>query len=322
MLIRAEIERELDATLKRHQPEAVFSLPDIRDKLDTAETDHLFIVLATAVAEVGRDHCYDWAIVEPSSMRSIIQLAGRVKRHRGFDCPPDQPNILLLDTNVKQLKRPGRGAAFCRPGFESEEFPSPAIPPRAADPGAVADHRRPSPHPPRGTLDARRSLVDLEHARLADLMLGAADGHQRQIPANWWWTTQAHLSGILQARTRFRADPQGHQSYYLQPDEDATSTTFTWLEESGKEITVESNLLLRLNENDLAAGPASTPGRPPTTSPRCKPWPKPRAWTRSTAPASSAPSTSPPATPCAGATTRRWGSAGPEHRRSFEGETT
>ena len=83
----------------------------------------------------------------------------------------------------------------------------------------------------------------------------AADGHQRQIPANWWWTTQAHLSGILQARTRFRADPQGHQSYYLQPDEDATSTTFTWLEESGKEITVESNLLLRLNENDLAAGP-------------------------------------------------------------------
>lgn len=30
----------------------------------------------------GRDHDYDWAIVEPSSMRSIIQLAGRIRRHR------------------------------------------------------------------------------------------------------------------------------------------------------------------------------------------------------------------------------------------------
>ena len=86
-------------------------------------------------------------------------------------------------------------------------------------------------------------------------MLGATDGDQRQIPANWWWTTAAHLSGILQARTRFRADPQGHQTYYLQPDEDATTTEFTWLEESGREIPVESNLLQRLDENDLAAGP-------------------------------------------------------------------
>lgn len=123
-LVRAEIERVLDAALKRHQPDAVFSLPAIREKLDgSSEPNHIFIVLATAVAEVGRDHCYDWAIVEPSSMRSIIQLAGRVKRHRSFVCPLAQPNILLLDTNVKSLLRPGKGAAFCRPGFESEEFP-------------------------------------------------------------------------------------------------------------------------------------------------------------------------------------------------------
>lgn len=257
MLIRAEIERALDATLKRHQPDAVFSLPGIRDKLEHGtESDHLFIVLATAVAEVGRDHCYDWAIVEPSSMRSIIQLGGRVKRHRHFDCPPGQPNILLLDTNVKQLKRPGRGAAFCRPGFESEEFPlaSHSLRDLLTPEQWQTIDARPRIHP-RSTLDARRSLVDLEHARLADLMLGATDGDQRQIPANWWWTTAAHLSGILQARTRFRADPQGHQTYYLQPDEDATTTEFTWLEESGREIPVESNLLQRLNENDLAAGP-------------------------------------------------------------------
>ena len=38
-------------------------------------------MLGSPVTEVGRDHDYDWAVVEPSSMRSLIQLAGRVRRH-------------------------------------------------------------------------------------------------------------------------------------------------------------------------------------------------------------------------------------------------
>lgn len=55
------------------------------------ERDHVVIVMATSVAEVGRDHDYDWAVVEPSSMRSLIQLAGRVRRHRAGS--PASPNI-------------------------------------------------------------------------------------------------------------------------------------------------------------------------------------------------------------------------------------
>lgn len=257
MLVRAEIERELDGTLKRHRPEAVFSRPGVRERLDlSAERDHLFVVLASAVAEVGRDHCYDWGIVEPSSMRSIIQLAGRVKRHRAFDCPLDQPNILLLDSNVKSLKRPGRGAAFCRPGFESEEFPLKTHSLRELllpEQWHTIDAR--SRIRAREQLDATGNLVDLEHARLADLMLGAADGSQRQIPVNWWWKTRAHLSGVMQARTRFRADPQGHQTYFLKPDEDCLSTEFVWLEESGQEVSVESNLLHRIDDADIFTGP-------------------------------------------------------------------
>ncbi|WP_438357140.1 hypothetical protein, partial [Burkholderia cenocepacia] len=50
------------------------------------------------MTEVGRDHDYDWAIVDPSSMRSIIQLAGRVWRHRPEKIAT-QANILLLPTN-------------------------------------------------------------------------------------------------------------------------------------------------------------------------------------------------------------------------------
>ncbi|MBI4742774.1 MAG: type I-F CRISPR-associated helicase Cas3, partial [Betaproteobacteria bacterium] len=264
MLVRAEIERELDAVLKRHKPDQVFDWSGLREKLDTgSEHDHVFIVLATAVAEVGRDHDYDWAIVEPSSMRSVIQLAGRVKRHRKFDCPPEQPNILLLDSNVKNLKHPGNSPAFRWPGFESPEFPltthrlSKLLAPEQYQTIDARARIR-----PRDKLDRHGNLADLEHARLADLMLGAQSGEsQQQTPAHWWWKTNAHLSGVLQARTRFRADPQGHQSYYFRPDEDCAATEFLWLEESGKEISVESNLLQRV---ELFAGPRISAWGAPT----------------------------------------------------------
>ena len=75
-------------------------------------------MLASPVAEVGRDHDYDWAIVEPSSIRSIIQLAGRVLRHR--DQVPANPNILLFSKNYKALER--KAVCYQRPGFESKKL--------------------------------------------------------------------------------------------------------------------------------------------------------------------------------------------------------
>ncbi len=116
--MRSAIENRLDRLLNRKQPQAVFAEPEIQQALAVGpERDHLFIVLATAVAEVGRDHDYDWAIVEPSSMRSIIQLAGRVRRHRPEAYAPT--NLLLLDTNIQHLTTGMSQAAFLRPGFES-----------------------------------------------------------------------------------------------------------------------------------------------------------------------------------------------------------
>lgn len=266
MLVRAEIEKQLDAVLKRHQPEAVFGQVDLRARLDaSAEADHIFIVLATAVAEVGRDHCYDWAIVEPSSMRSIIQLAGRVKRHRAFQCPADQPNILLLDRNVKSLMHGDeRAPAFYWPGFESQEGKSEKF---RLKTHRLSDVLKPEQWQiidararirPREPLDAGGNLADLEHARLADLMLGAEAGQQQQqVPVNWWWRTQAHLSGVLQAHNPFRYDPQGHQTYYFRPDEDGEETEFFLLkvDKAGNalEASVEANLLERLDH--LPAGP-------------------------------------------------------------------
>ena len=50
--------------LNRRQPDALFSLPDFRQRIDAhPEADHLFIVLGSPVTEVGLYH--DWAVVEP-----------------------------------------------------------------------------------------------------------------------------------------------------------------------------------------------------------------------------------------------------------------
>lgn len=256
LLVRAAIERELDAVLKRGDSEIVFQRPSVRQRLDTApETDHLFVVLATAVAEVGRDHDYDWAIVEPSSMRSFIQLAGRVRRHRPWVCPEDRPNIYLLDTNIRHLAGSADGLAFLRPGFESATF-------------RLNSHRLTELLEPeqwqvinaaarikeRESLAPHDNLADLEHDRLRDLMLGAEVGQpQNQRPVHRWWTTRAHLSGVLQWRDPFRNDPLGRSHYALLPDED-DRIDFYHLPKGCHPVPVR-NLWREIAESDLPQGP-------------------------------------------------------------------
>ncbi len=69
LLLRHEQEKHLDGVLKRkekegEQPEA-FQNPIVRQHLDQAyrngKAKHLiFILVATPVEEVGRDHDFDW----------------------------------------------------------------------------------------------------------------------------------------------------------------------------------------------------------------------------------------------------------------------
>lgn len=78
----------------------------------------VFIVVATPVEEVGRDHDFDWAVIEPSSTRSIVQTAGRVNRHRRKDM--QSPNIAILQYNLRWVRK--ENLVFCRPGFENGEY--------------------------------------------------------------------------------------------------------------------------------------------------------------------------------------------------------
>lgn len=126
LLLRHEQEQHLDQVLKRkipvNDPQGAFHHPIIRQHLDSCNSKQLiFILVATPVEEVGRDHDFDWAVVEPSSYRSIIQLAGRVRRHREANLTNKTPNMALLELNLKGYQGQSKNV-FSRPGYEQGEF--------------------------------------------------------------------------------------------------------------------------------------------------------------------------------------------------------
>lgn len=227
LLARAKIEQQLDNLLNRKQPDKqFFAKRELREILTASpEQNIIFIVLASPVAEVGRDHDYDWSIVEPSSMRSIIQLAGRVRRHRSGIC--SSPNLYLLGTNLKSLE--GQRASYCKPGFEKEtnqkefllhshdlaELLTPVqYESISAEPRIQAGK----------SLNPNANLADLEHARLQALML--ADMDMQGLPVCLWWQSQAMLTGFLQSKTPFRYDPIKQTRYGLWLDEDEEMLRF------------------------------------------------------------------------------------------------
>ena len=240
LLIRSAIERQLDQALNRRQPDAVFDLPDIRQQLDThPEADQLFIVLGSPVTEVGRDHDYDWAVVEPSSMRSLIQLAGRIRRHRDGACL--SPNLQVFDTNLRHFRQPGQ-PAFCQPGFETSRTLlnthnlAELLP--MVD-GGVID-ARPRIVASADPLQPRTRLIDLEHARMRQTMLvqsnvvvSVAPGTRQRgsaqasapppLNAASWWSlppADALLTAVLPQQQPFRLDTMKRVDLVLRPNED------------------------------------------------------------------------------------------------------
>lgn len=114
---RFHIERSLDFLLSRKNGDAhILADPEIRSMLDSDDCRELMlIVVATPVEEIGRDHDFDWAVVEPSSTQSIVQTAGRVNRHRLNIV--DRPNVALLQFNRKEVETNDK-CVFQRPGLE------------------------------------------------------------------------------------------------------------------------------------------------------------------------------------------------------------
>jgi CRISPR-associated endonuclease/helicase Cas3 len=122
LLMRHAQEKYLDKILKRGKDWEANILEDkvIRNHIDNSEAKNIiFVLVATPVEEVGRDHDFDWAVIEPSSYRSFIQLAGRVLRHR--DKEVIEPNIAIMKYNYRALKTGGKKIAFKWPGYQNDK---------------------------------------------------------------------------------------------------------------------------------------------------------------------------------------------------------
>lgn len=200
LIVRAEIERQLDVILSRGDDQAIWQQAAVQNALKTSRAKHhLFLVLASPVAEVGRDHDYSWAIVEPSSMRAIIQLAGRVQRHRRQLV--SQANILIWQKNIRALN--GLRPAYCRPGFETKDLMlhehdlhNILLPEQYQIPSAISRIK------PRELFEPNCNLVDLEHAQIKNTLFNS--DKNSKVAADLFWERNIHWSGEVQAHTRFR----------------------------------------------------------------------------------------------------------------------
>jgi CRISPR-associated endonuclease/helicase Cas3 len=240
LLLRHEQERHLDTLLKRDQPYTVFDDDVIRGHIRRCKADNLiFILVATPVEEVGRDHDFDWAVVEPSSYRSIIQLAGRVLRHRSqTPKAPKAPNISLLQFNLKALLQGEDQPAFRRPGFESpcqrlathdlkRLIPSEQLQAITAAPRIQSN----------AELRPAENLADLEHHCIQNLLTSygkqGPESLQGWLSGCWW------LTALPQHLTPFRQLDKQRTLFDL-PDEKA-GWQFVEKLPFGGTNTVESN---------------------------------------------------------------------------------
>lgn len=126
LLSRAFIENKLDAMLSRTSDEhAPFKDNDVKKHWERAKKNGqhglVVIVVSSPIEETGRDHDFDWAIVEPSSTRSVVQVAGRVMRHRSMS-EPKLPNVLLMRKPLIAMEKTSKILPYSFPGFNSKDI--------------------------------------------------------------------------------------------------------------------------------------------------------------------------------------------------------
>ena len=225
LALRNRLENRLDSILTRKNVSAedFIKRPDIAQAIgkNPHKTHHIFIVLATSVAEVGRDHDYDWAMVEPSSMRSIIQLAGRVWRHR-TELVADTPNMGIWQYNIRALKnrvqKNSQYPAFAQPGFEDKHYPlathdmTALVPAKTLQKIDAVSRIQKS-----AGLNPKTSLVDLEQQVMADLMNNSQFNVVNAYFKDEQTANRHHVH--LSVLTPFRAG-RANIEYIIKPDDD------------------------------------------------------------------------------------------------------
>lgn len=246
LLLRSVLEKRLDRILNRKNEALIFNHPEIISAMGKNDAQHhIFIIIASPVIEVGRDIDVNWAISEPSSMGSLIQLCGRVLRHRANKVPI-APNIGILNSSIKAKLQPD-SIAYSNPGFEDAnhllmkntvdehfEFLFRAdeitiidsipriikIPENIAVP--VQRSRRGKSAGVEASAMKINYLSTLEHSVLHDLYFKGCKEGSRYNDMNIFSAagSASHLYGDLQMRTRFRNNHGEDRRYILFPIEE------------------------------------------------------------------------------------------------------
>lgn len=274
LLMRANIEKYLDEILDRNQSKQPHDHPMIQGWLQRyPEQQHIILVLASPVCEVGRDHDYDWMILEPSSMRSIIQASGRARRHRPEKY--NQANIFLMESNIRHYKY-ADSTCFSKPGFESNTFEvfqhNLKSSNEQLDDGLIAHQylknldatARLRPNLPDEIYKHYKNgyyrLADLEHDRMMHILLNrgmsqkldaeiAMSGSRVKFPTYDFWNTNIHYTGILQRLSQFRQS-QMEQFIALRAEEDQDLELHEYNDKTGNWLKRESWLRrVELTEN-------------------------------------------------------------------------
>ncbi len=253
LLMRSYQENHLDSVLKRdnNHTQAIFENAVIRNHLEQCQHKNLiFILVTTPVEEVGRDHDFDWAIIEPSSFRSIIQLSGRVLRHR--DIYPQYANIALLQYNLKSLTQKNNKATYCQPGYETQEnlldshdlnqlvnF-SKLIKRIDAQPRIQRKSR----------LNPQKRLSDLEHYSIQQLLTDyenqGAVNLQGYLSGCWWMTA------LPQCFNAFREGSKQHPIYLMPELADETYSYVEKVYEKGKMLMPPPQTLYKIHKKTLS----------------------------------------------------------------------
>ncbi len=218
MLLRSEQEKYLDGILK-NRGESLKD-PVIRKHIDNTSADNIiFVVLSTPVEEVGRDHDFDWAVVEPSSLRSIIQLAGRVRRHR--EGAVQSANVAIMQYNLKAIQQGNTQPVYCRPGYESAKFKLETHNlTKLLDEKEIANRIDAVPRiqQPEKLIDWKQSLAELEHKVIGHFLTNytqnGPDSLQGYIEQYW------HLTALPQILSPFRKQQPSINLYLIHENDD------------------------------------------------------------------------------------------------------